>query len=296
MTDACATPNNKCLEQTKNYLRFIKFEHSIFALPYAFIGMIWAGKGWPSAEIIFWIVVAMVSCRSAAMAYNRIIDRHIDAANPRTVNRELPSGKMSPKGAHLFFLSSCVLFFISSSMLNPLTKILSPIALGITLFYSLTKRFTFMSHFFLGLSLGVAPVAAWIATKAEIASPAIWLGTAVLFWTAGFDILYSLQDIEFDKEENLKSVPAKFGIKNSIIISRFCHSLTVCYLIAAGTSYQAGMLYFIGVAIVTAMLMYEHSLVKVNDLSKINVAFFTINGYISIILFLFTLMDMYFKV
>ncbi len=288
-------PNHQKYSTVKNFFRFIKFEHSIFALPYALIGMVWAAKGFPPANIVFWIVMAMISCRSAAMAYNRIIDKRIDALNPRTKNRELPKGKLSAKGAHIFFIASCGLFFISASALNPLTKILSPVALGLTLFYSLTKRFTLLSHFFLGLSIGISPLAAWIGTVPEIASPAIWLSAAVMFWIAGFDILYSLQDIEFDKEHHLHSIPAKIGIRNSLLISRFCHSLTVCYLIAAGSSYHAGVFYFIGVAVTTIMLIYEHSLVKENDFSNINIAFFNINGYVSISLFFFVLLDIYFS-
>jgi 4-hydroxybenzoate polyprenyltransferase len=255
--------------------------------------MIWAAAGWPGLWVFFWILVAMVSCRSAAMAFNRIADRDIDAINPRTRVRAIPAGMLSLRTANLYFLGSCAVFILAAAMLNWVALALSPLALGITLFYSLTKRFTPLCHFVLGLSLGIAPVAAYIAVSGSLEGllPYLCLMGAVTFWTAGFDILYSMQDEEFDRMNGLRSLPQTLGKPGALLVSRLCHILTVAFLLLAGFSYGAGALWIVGVIFVTLMLIWEQSLVKPNDLSKIDLAFFTLNGFVSIGLFAFALID-----
>jgi 4-hydroxybenzoate polyprenyltransferase len=276
----------------RNYLEMIKFEHSIFALPFAMIGMMWGARGWPGGLIFLWIVVAMVSCRSAAMAYNRIADRDIDALNPRTKVRAIPAGLLQLRQVNLFFLISCLLFFAAAYLLNPLAFALSPIALGVTLFYSRTKRFTPLSHFFLGLSLGVAPAAAWIGATGALEWTIVPITAAVLFWTAGFDIVYSLQDEEFDRTHGLRSLPETLGKAKALLVSRLCHILAIGFLLLGGWMFGAGVLYFGGVAVAAGLLAYEQSLVKPQDLSRVDMAFFTLNGFVSIGLFVFALMDL----
>jgi 4-hydroxybenzoate polyprenyltransferase len=278
------------------YLEMIKFEHSIFALPFALIAMMWgsrlsSGSAWPGFWVFGWIVVAMVSCRSAAMAFNRIADRNIDGLNPRTRMRAIPAGLLQLRQANLFFYGSCVLFFVAAGMLNTLALALSPIALGVTLFYSLTKRFTPLCHFVLGLSLGIAPSAAWIAATGTLHPAIVPITAAVLFWTAGFDIIYSLQDEEFDREHRLRSLPETLGKPRALLVSRLCHALSVCCLVWGGLLVGAGPLWFAGAAFAACLLVYEQSLVKPNDLSRVNLAFFTLNGYVSLSLFVFALLD-----
>jgi 4-hydroxybenzoate polyprenyltransferase len=233
----------------------------------------------------------MVSCRSAAMAFNRIADRDIDADNPRTKVRALPAGLLSLRQANLYFYLSCAFFILAAAMLNPLALALSPVALGVTLFYSITKRFTWLCHFILGLSLGIAPAAAWIGTSGKLASGILPITAAVLFWTAGFDILYALQDVDFDRDHKLHSLPEKFGVNRALWISRLCHLLTIGLLVYGGWLSGVGTLFFVGVGFAACLLAYEQSLVKPNDLSKINLAFFTLNGFVSIGLFVFALAD-----
>ncbi|AIE87853.1 4-hydroxybenzoate octaprenyltransferase [Fimbriimonas ginsengisoli Gsoil 348] len=278
------------------YLEMIKFEHSIFALPFAMIGMMWGsraafGHPWPGGWTLFWIVVAMVSCRSAAMAFNRIADRDIDAVNPRTKNRAIPAGMLELRQVNLFFFASCVLFFVAAGMLNPLSLALSPVALGVTLVYSRTKRFTPLCHFVLGLSLGIAPAAAWIGTtgKLELAIGAITF--AVLFWTAGFDIIYALQDEEFDREHRLRSLPQTIGKASALTVSRVCHLLAVAFLALGGWMIHAGPIWWAGVLFAALLLTYEQSLVKPDDLTRVNMAFFTLNGFVSLGMFAFALAD-----
>lgn len=273
------------------YLEMIKFEHSIFALPFAMLGMMWGARGWPGGLVFFWIVVAMVSCRSAAMAFNRIADRDIDADNPRTKMRALPAGLLQLRQANLFFYGSCLLFFVAAAMLNPLALALSPIALGVTLFYSVTKRFTPLCHFVLGLSLGIAPAAAWIGATGRLEAPILPIVAGVLFWTAGFDLIYALQDEEFDRAHGLRSMPETVGKARALVISRVCHVLAIGFLAGGGYLAGAGTVYFVGVAFAAALLAYEQSLVKPNDLSRVNLAFFTLNGFVSIGVFLFALAD-----
>lgn len=274
----------------------IKVEHSIFALPFALIGMMWGTRyelhtPWPGWRVFGMIVVAMVSCRSAAMAFNRIADRDIDAANPRTKMRAIPSGLLQLRQVNLFFYGSCIVFFAACALLNPLALMLSPVALGVTLFYSLTKRFTPLCHFVLGLSLGIAPSAAWIASTGKLALPIIPITLAVVFWTAGFDIIYALQDDEFDRVHGLRSLPQSVGRQTALTISRFCHLSAIVMLSAGGIMVHAGPAWAIGVVFAAFLLGYEQSLVKPDDLSKVNMAFFTLNGFVSLGMFGFALID-----
>lgn len=278
------------------YLEMIKIEHSIFALPFAMIGMMWAsrsigGSGWPGWQVFGLILLAMVACRSAAMAFNRIADRDIDALNPRTRVRAIPAGLLRLGQVQLFFYLSIALFLVAAALLNPLTLLLSPVALVVVLGYSLTKRFTYLCHFVLGLSLAIAPAAAWIAVTGSLHPVILPMVGAVLFWTAGFDILYSLQDEEFDRSHGLWSLPVKVGVARALAVSRVCHVLTVGFLALAGVMIGAGWWYFLGVLIVAALLTYEQSLVSPRDLSKINIAFFTVNGFVGLLLFVLSLVD-----
>lgn len=278
------------------YLEMIKIEHSIFALPFAMIGMMWGsmslgGSAWPGLEKFGWILLAMVSCRSAAMAFNRIADRHIDAKNPRTSMRALPAGLLELRHANLFFAISCAVFLLSAAMLNPLAFALSPVALGATLVYSLSKRFTWLCHFILGLSLGIAPAAAWIGVTGKLHAAILPVVFGVMFWTAGFDIIYALQDEEFDRENRLFSLPARFGKAKALAISRIAHAIAIFSLALGGWLFGAGVFWYVGVAGAAALLLYEQSLVKPNDLSKVDLAFFTMNGFMGIGLFAAALAD-----
>lgn len=270
----------------------VKIEHSIFALPFALIGMMWAAHGWPGWEKLGWIVMAMVSCRTAAMAFNRIADRSIDAENPRTAMRALPAGLLSLRKANLYLLISIGIFVFAAAKLHPLALQLSPVALLVTLGYTFTKRFTWLCHFILGFGLGIAPTAAWIAVTGDISPIALVLTAGVTFWTAGFDIIYALQDDEFDREKGLYSIPARFGRGPALMISRACHVVSAMALVTAGLLFSAGWLYFAGAAVAVSLLVYEQSLVKPSDLSKVGVAFFTLNGYVSLVVFLFALLDL----
>lgn len=278
------------------YLEMIKFEHSIFALPFAMIGMMWGstaafGTAWPGGRVFLLIVLAMVSCRSAAMAFNRIADREIDAQNPRTRMRAIPAGLLKLRQVNLFFFASCAIFFLAAALLNPLSLMLSPVALGVTLFYSVTKRFTPLCHFVLGLSLGIAPAAAWIAATGTLDWAIVPITAAVVFWTGGFDIIYALQDEDFDREHNLKSLPVALGKTRALAVSRASHAFAVVSLVLGGVMVHAGPVYFLGVAAAAGLLIYEQSLVKPNDLSRVDIAFFTLNGFVSIGVFAFALVD-----
>jgi 4-hydroxybenzoate polyprenyltransferase len=288
----------------------IKIEHSVFALPFAMIGMIWAsqsrgtgalpapsaplestGSPWPGWPVFLLILVAMISCRSAAMAFNRIVDREIDAVNPRTRMRALPAGILRLGQVNLFFALSVAVFFVAAAMLNRLTLILSPVALVLVLGYSFTKRITPLSHFVLGLSLGSAPAAAWIAVTGTLDGAILPITAGVACWTAGFDIIYSLQDEEFDREHGLRSLAETLGKARAILVSRACHALAVAMLAWGGALAGAGATYFVGVALAAAILAYEQSLVRPDDLSRVNLAFFTLNGFVSIGVFCFALAD-----
>ena len=268
-------------------LQMIKFEHTLFALPFAFLGAVLAADGLPSWWQILWITVAMFGARSAAMTFNRIVDRRIDAENPRTANRELPSGKLSVSFAWTFFIASVLLFEIAAFSLNWLTFALSPVALASILGYSYAKRFTSLAHLILGLSLAISPTAAWIAVRGTIDSEVpLLVSLLVMMWTAGFDVLYACQDFEFDKKTGLRSIPARFGIKNSLRIARLFHAQAFIVLLLLYLITDLGWLALIGVVAVGALMIYQHTLVKENDLSRMNAAFFTTNAFVSVILFL----------
>ena len=281
-------------------LEMIKFEHSVFALPFALTGALLAiregGLDARAACIrIGWIVVAMVGARSAAMAFNRLIDAGIDARNPRTRMRHLPTGALSPGFTWGFVAVSALVFLFAARQLNPLCFRLAPVALAIVFFYSFTKRFTSFSHLILGFALGVAPAAAWIAVRGSFDPRILWLTAAVTFWTGGFDIIYACQDFEFDSVEGLFSLPRRLGIAGALRVARLLHVLMVACLLALVYSLGLGLLSLAGVAAVTALLIYEHSLVKPNDLSRVDAAFFTMNGYVSMLFFIFWAADILWK-
>ncbi len=270
----------------------IKFEHTIFALPFAFLGAFLAAGGIPQGRTIFWILAAMFGARSAAMAFNRLVDRRWDALNPRTRQRELPQRLLQPGFVRAFVAGSSALFVFAAWMLNPLAFILSPLALAIVFLYSYTKRFTPFSHLFLGLSLAMAPVGGWIAVAGEV-SPTVWLlAASVLFWVAGFDLIYACQDADFDRGQGLHSIPGRYGVRAALRLSASFHALMAVLL--AATLYVQGLsvLSWIGLMLVSAILVYEHRLVRPDDLSRLNAAFFTVNGAVSILLFLFIGVDL----
>ncbi|QQS34318.1 MAG: UbiA family prenyltransferase [Acidobacteriota bacterium] len=273
------------LNKLKTTLEMIKFEHTLFALPFAFLGAILAAEGIPAWNQLLWITVAMVGARSAAMTFNRIADRDIDAQNPRTSNRELPSGKLSVGFAWIFLGVSIAVFVFAAYMLNWLTFALSPIALLIVLGYSYAKRFTAFAHFFLGIALAIAPSAAWIAVRGTLDSEVpVLLSLFVMMWTAGFDVLYACQDQEFDRKAGLRSIPARFGVKNSLWIARLFHLQAFVVLVLLYSVAELSWPSLIGVIAVGALLIYQHTLVKADDLSRMNAAFFTTNAFVSIIL------------
>lgn len=265
----------------------IKIEHTLFALPFAFLGAVLAANGLPNLWQIAWITTAMFGARSAAMTFNRIIDRKFDAENPRTANRELPRGKLSVNFAWAFFAASVALFLLASYQLNRLTLLLSPVALLSVLGYSYAKRFTSLAHLILGWSLAISPTAAWIAVRGAFDSEIpLLLSLLVMMWTAGFDVLYACQDYEFDKRSGLRSIPARFGVKNSLTIARVFHAQAFFVLILLYLATGLGWLALVGVFAVGALMIYQHTLVKANDLSRMNAAFFTTNAFVSVILFL----------
>jgi len=279
-------------------LDMIKFEHSVFALPFALTGALLAAREFHLAgsvvlEKMLWIVVAMVGARSAAMAFNRILDAHIDGRNPRTRMRHIPAGILSTGFAWGFVIVSSAVLAVAAWMLNPLCFRLAPVALAIVFFYSFTKRFTSLSHLVLGFSLGIAPTAAWIAMAGSLDARILWLTAAVTFWTAGFDIIYSCQDYEFDVSSGLFSIPCRFGIANGLWIARVLHVAMLACLAALAWSFHLGWLSLAGICAVVALLVYEHSLVKPTDLSRVDAAFFTVNGYVSVLFFLFWAADIY---
>ncbi len=265
----------------------IKWEHSIFALPFALCGTMLAASGLPSAHQLLWIVVAMVSARSAAMAFNRLADVSIDAANPRTRTRALPAGHLSSAFVATFVVVSCAIFILAASQLNRLTLWLSPVALAVLLLYSYTKRFTRWSHLVLGFALGIAPAAAWIAVRGSLDPRILLLTAAVTFWVGGFDILYACQDFDFDRDAGLHSIPRYVGVRRALWIARLFHLIMLLLLVALLPAFALGKLAWAGVVAVTVLLLYEHSLVKSDDLSRLNAAFFTMNGVISVVFAVF---------
>jgi 4-hydroxybenzoate polyprenyltransferase len=263
----------------------IKFEHTLFALPFAFLGALLAANGLPNWRQILWITLAMVGARSAAMSFNRIVDARIDAANPRTKMRAIPAGALSTTFVWVFLAVAVALFFLAAWRLNRLTLILAPVALASVLFYSYTKRFTTFSHLFLGWALSIAPTGAWIAVRGTLDSPIpILLSVVVMMWTAGFDVLYACQDAEFDRKSGLHSIPQKFGIAGALRIARIFHGQAFLALILLYIFADLGTLGLIGVILTGALLAYQHTLVRPNDLSRLNAAFFTTNAFVSVIL------------
>jgi 4-hydroxybenzoate polyprenyltransferase len=268
-------------------LRMIKFEHSLFALPFALLGALLAAEGWPTAWQLLWIVVAMVGGRSAAMAFNRIADLRFDAQNPRTTSRELPTGQLSLRFAWLFTLVSAGVLVFAAWQLNPLAFRLSPVVLVVLFLYSYTKRFTTLTHWVLGFCLGMAPAGAWIAVRGTLDWEILPLSLAVLCWVAGFDIIYACQDVAFDRRVGLFSLPRRIGIGGALNVARLMHLVMLGLLVWLAHLGGMGLLTYLGLAVVAALLAYEHRLVKAEDLSKVNAAFFTVNGYISLLLLAF---------
>jgi 4-hydroxybenzoate polyprenyltransferase len=273
-------------------LEMIKWEHSIFALPFALCGAMLAAGGFPSVHQLLWIIVAMVAARSAAMAFNRWADAAIDAANPRTSTRALPAGHLSPAFVVTFVAVSSAVFVLAASQFNHLALLLSPVALAVLLLYSYTKRVTRWSHLVLGFALGIAPSAAWIAVRGSLDPRILLLTAAVTFWVAGFDVLYACQDYEFDRQSGLHSIPRFLGIGSALWIARIFHIVMIGFLIALLIVFALGKFAAVGVALVILLLLYEHSLVKANDLSRLNAAFFTMNGVISVLFFVFVAADL----
>jgi 4-hydroxybenzoate polyprenyltransferase len=273
-------------------LEMIKWEHSIFALPFALCGAMLAAGGLPTAHQLVWIVVAMVAARSAAMAFNRLTDASIDAANPRTRTRALPAGQLTPVFVATFVVISSAIFVAAAAQLNRLALWLSPVALAVLLLYSYTKRFTRWSHLVLGFALGIAPAAAWIAVRGSLDPRILLLTAAVTFWVAGFDVLYACQDFDFDRNTGLHSIPRYLGIARALWIARIFHLIMLALLIALLLSFGLGKLAIAGVIVVAVLLAYEHSLVSADDLSKLNAAFFTMNGVISVVFFVFVAGDL----
>ncbi len=267
-------------------LEMIKFEHSVFALPFALTGALLAAKGLPTWRQIFWLIVAMVGARSAAMAFNRIADLKYDALNPRTQMRALPRGELSVRFTAAFTAVACALLVLAAWELNSLAFKLSPFALALLLGYSYTKRFTTISHLVLGLCLGSSPIAAWIALRGDISVAVLLLGAAVTLWVAGFDIIYACQDVEFDHALGLHSVPKRFGIRAALWISALLHAGTLALLLTVLRMENLGWIALAGLLVVAALLIYEHALVKPSNLSRVNAAFFTVNGFVSILFFL----------
>jgi 4-hydroxybenzoate polyprenyltransferase len=275
----------------RTVLEMIKFEHSVFALPFALTGALLAARavhhGWPTLRQILWIVIAMVAARSAAMTMNRIADLRYDRENPRTRQRALATGALSVQFAWIFTLVAVGLFFIAAWQLNSLALRLAPVALVILFFYSFTKRFTNWSHLFLGFALGVSPAAAWIAVTGSLDLRMLILCAAVTLWVGGFDVLYACQDVEYDQRAGLFSVPKRFGIARALWIARAMHAGVIALLAALAASFGLPWPAWAGIVVVAGLLGYEHSLVKPNDLSKLDAAFFAVNGYISLLFLLF---------
>ncbi len=275
-------------------LEMIKWEHSIFALPFALTGAVLAARGWPAWNVLFWIIVCMVAARSAAMAFNRLVDAQLDAANPRTAMRALPAGALQGRFVGGFVLVAAVVFIASAAMLNRLALELSPFALAVVLAYSYMKRWTRWSHLVLGLALGIAPSAAWIGVRGSLDPRILVLTCAVLLWVGGFDILYACQDFEHDRRVGLNSVPQAFGLQTAFWMARAMHLAMLVLLFWFIRLFGLGWLAEVGVAVVSALLFYEHSIISPYDLKRMNAAFFTLNGVISVVFFLFVAADLYF--
>ncbi|OGW36903.1 MAG: 4-hydroxybenzoate octaprenyltransferase [Nitrospirae bacterium RBG_13_39_12] len=279
------------IEKIKNYMEMIKFQHSIFALPFAYLGAFLSQMRVPDLRSIFWITLAMIGARSFAMALNRLIDIEIDRRNPRTTERALPKGLLSVSNVIVFALFSLVLFLLAVYNLAPICRYLWPFVVIPFIAYPYTKRVTWLSHFVLGFCLGLAPVGAWIAITNKFSLEPFLIGGAVLLWVSGFDIFYAIQDIDFDRRLGLFSIPARFGLKVSLNLTKLLHSTSIVILIWVGIRLDLGLFYYIGVSIAAILLIYENKIIKPDDLSRLNLAFFTMNGFISVILFFFVAFD-----
>lgn len=285
---------SKVVTKTKIFLEMIKFEHTLFALPFAYIGAVLVEKEIPSAHNLIWITLAMVGARTAAMSLNRLIDRHIDALNPRTANRALPRGLLTVREVWVYVVLSFTLLLLSAHQLSPLAFRLFPVAVAVLSFYSFTKRFSWTCHLFLGLALGLAPLGAWIAIANRFNLAPILIGLGVLFWVAGFDIIYACDDYNFDRQHGICSIPARFGLKRALSISAFFHILAPIVFIAVAFVVKLGVFYLVGVLIAVTLLFKQHTLVSPRDLSRSGVAFFNLNGMLSMVMLVFTLLDVLF--
>ena len=272
------------LSLPRRFASLVKFEHTVFALPFAYVAMVLAANGWPDVRIVGWVTLAMVSGRTLAMAVNRLADRWFDARNPRTRGRHLPAGLLTPAQVVAAAVAAGAVFLLSAWMLNPLCLALAPLAILFLVGYSYTKRFTWLSHWILGFTDGTAAAGGWIAVRGGFDPPVFVLWFALTVWIAGFDLIYACQDVEFDRAEGLHSVPARFGIAAALRVAKVCHVLTVAAFALLGVFMGLGVLYWAGVALVAGLLVYEHSLVSPTDLSRLDVAFFNVNGYIAVIL------------
>lgn len=281
------------LSKLKIFSELIKFEHTVFALPFAYIGMLVAFRAWPSSKVFFWTTVAMVGARTAGMTLNRIVDLQIDGRNPRTRLRPSVTGAFSIRHAWIAAAVSIVIFFFAAYSLNPLAFKLAPIALVLLCSYHYVKRFHWLSHYALGVVLGIAPMGGWIAATGQFSWTPVWLALAVCAWTAGFDILYSLQDVEFDRSYGLHSIPVAFGQRRALQISEYSHVATAVFLGIFGFAAGLGILYWTGLILVAGLLRLEHWIIGDGDLSRIDTAFFTINGWIGILLFIFCFLEVY---
>lgn len=291
MSGTAVRPRSKIRE----LLELIKFEHTVFALPFAMIGAWLAADGWPPIDRLFWIIVAVAGGRTYAMALNRILDRAIDARNPRTAERALPAGRVSMVEAWALGIGGLVAFVGAASQLPPLCMTLLPLAFVVLTVYSLMKRITWACHLVLGLALGGAATGGWVAVSGDLPLPAVLLGLTVATWTAGFDIIYACQDVEFDRTQGLHSIPARLGLRGGLLVSSWLHVLTVAGLVAVGALVGVGPFYWAGVATVAGFLVYEHRLVSADDLSRVDAAFFTLNGCVSLAMFTATILNYAFQ-
>jgi len=273
------------LKALRHFLDAIKFEHTVFALPFAYIAMVLAARGWPSWRVIIWVTLAMVGGRTLAMSVNRLADRFIDARNPRTAGRHLPTGLLTSGQVATAAVASAALLFFAAWQLNPLCLALAPLAALFLIGYSYTKRFTWLSHWILGFTDGIAAAGCWIAVREAFDPPALVLWFALTVWIGGFDLIYACQDVEFDRANGLHSVPARFGIAAALRAAKVCHALTIVAFVVLGWMVGLGAAYWVGVLAVAGLFVYEHSLVSPVDLSRLDVAFFNVNGYIAVILF-----------
>ncbi len=271
----------------------IKVEHTIFALPFAYLGLVLAHQGWPGLTPFLLVTLAMVGARTAAMSFNRYIDRFIDARNPRTANRPIPAGTLSARSVLMVGLLALAVLIVAAALLNPLCLALSPIAVIALASYSYLKRFTWLCHFGLGFTDAIAPAGGWLAVRPAFTAAMVMLAAAVGIWIAGFDLIYACQDYDFDRTTGVHSFPARFGIPASLMLARVCHIAMIALLVGVGVSLSLGWLFYVGVALAAGLLVYEHRLINPRDLSKIDLAFFTVNSYVASVLFVFTLASLY---